>query len=83
MHSSDPKEKPPPEAVRAGTGPSAARKCPILDFYVSIHSLATPAARKAGSLSTNTAQSVDRLSTNKADHETMSKTEIDYQTLSP
>ena len=29
---------------------------------------ATSASRKAGRLSTNTAQSVDRLSTNKADH---------------
>ena len=53
--------------VSAGTGPSAARKCPILDFYVSIHSLAISAGQKAGSLSTNTVQSVDRLSTNKAD----------------
>ena len=53
-------------AVSAGTGPSAARKCPNLDFYVSIHSLATSAGQKARRLSTNTAQSVDRLSTNKA-----------------
>ena len=30
-------EKSPPKAVSAGTGPSAARKCLILDFYVSMH----------------------------------------------
>ena len=39
----------PPEAVSAGTGPSAARKRPILDFYVSIHmlrSLGRPRSQK-------------------------------------
>ena len=62
-----------------------ARKCLILDMYhtcIMLHMYqATLAGRKAGRLSTNTAQSVDRLSTNKAYHYQSSEPIVEMHNL--
>ena len=53
----------------------------FLTFMCQYICLATSAGRKAWSLSTNTAQSVDRLSTNKADQYIFAYTWVYFQTL--
>ena len=61
-----PIEKSPPKAVSAGTDRVQRGCVQFLAFMSQYICIATSAGLKAGSLSTNTAQSVDKVSTNKA-----------------